>query len=160
MIKYGESIISSSLGIPLVCFLSGILFKIATGLDVIPALSNIDIALFSTLVSLPISAYVTIMLKSLKKVYLKSNVLLRNENSGYRKLLNLKESELKVLKTFDRELSNKECRVSVVDTNRKDTIEQLRKIKEFYNTKPISECEFTGINLENNGIMMLKKVKK
>ena len=37
---------------------------------------------------------------------------------------------------------------------------QLRKIKEFYNTKSTSECEFTGVNLENGGVMILKKVKK
>lgn len=170
MIKENQKEIAEYVGKPLTTvigftitgFLTGLVLKLATGIDSISFLNNINILLFSTLFTVPVSIYTASIMTILKNKYIKENKVLRNERNGYKKLLNIKENELRVLNIFDKEIKKEESydSIDIIDTNRKDTIEQLRKIKEFYNTKPTSECEFTGVNLENGGVMILKKVKK
>ena len=159
--EYAGKPLTTVIGFTVMGFLTGLVLKLVTGIDSISFLNNINILLFSTLFTVPVSIYTASIMTILKKKYIKENKILRNERNGYKKLLNIKETELRVLNIFDREIKKEESydSINIIDTNRKDTIKQLKHIKEFYNSKTNSEYECTGIKLENNGLLILEKEK-
>lgn len=150
--------VASVIGFTLAGFITGSIIKLVTGVDTLTNF-NLDIALLSTLVTVPVSIYTASIITTLRKLNINNNRKLRREKNGYKKLLETKEAELSVLKRFDKKINNNCEKIEFVDTTRQTTIEQLKKIKEFYSTDPKSKYEFIGINLENNGVLTLKKEK-